>query len=127
MRAIMSLPVPLSPWISTGTLALASLVRRSRTDSMASLRPKTIASGGISPKGWTSVFRRLIVMAVFYQQGESLAPASGEPKGSGAFCGYLNLTYVVEDHQLTKEPDGQTLGIRVWTQETGRASCREGV
>src|ERR1017187_3845280 len=116
MRAIMSLPVPLSPWISTGTLALSSDLRRSRTDSMASVRPKTIASGGISPKGWTSVFTLLIVMAVFYRQGGESCTCIRRAKGSGAFCGYLNLTYVVEYHQLTKEPDGQTLVIRVWTQ-----------
>ena len=65
MRAIMSLPVPLSPWISTGTFAPASLVRRSRTACMASVRPNMIASGGISPNGWTSVFTLLVVMAGF--------------------------------------------------------------
>jgi len=71
---------------------------------MASVRPKTIASGGISPKGWTSVFKLPIVMAAFYQLGEILTPAPGEPKGSWPFCGYLNLVYVVMGHQLTKEP-----------------------
>src|ERR1700687_2589713 len=112
MRAIMSLPVPLSPWISTGTLALASLVRRSRTDCMPSVRPKTIASGGISPKGWTSVFKLLIVMAFFYQLGEILTPAPGEPKGPWPCCGYLNLEYVVTGYQLTKEPSWQTPVIK---------------
>jgi hypothetical protein len=29
---------------------------------MPSVRPKTIVSGGISPKGWTSVFTLLLVM-----------------------------------------------------------------
>src|ERR1700687_522549 len=104
MRAIMSLPVPLSPWMSTGTLALASLVRRSRTDCMASVRPKTIASGGISPKGWTSVFKLLIVMAAFYQLGGDSYACTRRTKGLVASCGYLNLVYVVMGHQLTKEP-----------------------
>src|ERR1035438_1385640 len=111
MRAMMSLPVPLSPWISTGTLALASLVRRSRTACMASVRPKTIASGGISPKGWTSLLTLLVVMAGFYQLGgERLQTACREPKAPRPTAVHSNLTYVVEEHQLTKEPDGRTPG-----------------
>src|ERR1017187_2267820 len=111
MRAMMSLPVPLSPWISTGTLALASLVRRSRTACMASVRPKTIASGGISPKGWTSLLTLLVVMAGFYQLGgERLQTACREPKAPRPTAVHSNLTYVVEEHQLTKEPYGRTPG-----------------
>src|SRR5215472_14158178 len=53
MRATISLPVPLSPWIRTGTLAPATLPRRSRNEFMASDEPKTTASGGISPIDWT--------------------------------------------------------------------------
>src|ERR1700690_8493 len=48
-RAIMSLPVPLSPVIRTGTLAAATLPSRERTACMASERPKMIWSGGTSP------------------------------------------------------------------------------
>jgi len=62
----MSFPVPLSPWIRTGTLAPASLFRRSRTARIASVRPKTISSGGISPNGWTSVLTLLLVMDRVY-------------------------------------------------------------
>jgi len=29
-----------------------------------------------------------------------------------ALCGYLNLTYVIDDDQLTKEPARETLVIR---------------
>src|ERR1700722_758099 len=52
MRAIISLPVPLSPWMSTGTLAAAILASRSRRARMASVEPNMTESGGISPKGW---------------------------------------------------------------------------
>jgi hypothetical protein len=54
MRAMMSLPVPLSPWINTGTFAPAIFPKRSRSARMASEDPKTTDSGGISPKGWMS-------------------------------------------------------------------------
>ena len=54
MRAMMSLPVPLSPWISTGTLAEATLVE-AFADGLHGFRlPKTTASGGNSPKAWTN-------------------------------------------------------------------------
>src|ERR1700690_3576334 len=108
MRAIMSLPVPLSPWMSTGTFAPASLVRPSRTACMASLRPKTTASGGISPKGWTSVFTPLVVMFGFLPKGGDLHPASRKPKPAKPIAHHLNLAYLVEDYQLTKEPYGRT-------------------
>src|SRR5271165_7072502 len=62
MRAIMSLPVPLSPWINTGTLAPAILARRSRKARMASVPPKTTESGGISPRGWINALTGLEVL-----------------------------------------------------------------
>src|ERR1043166_6963431 len=43
---MMSLPVPLSPWIRTGRFALAIFCTRSRTNSMARVVPKRIDSGG---------------------------------------------------------------------------------
>src|SRR6185437_1821347 len=49
-RAIMSFPVPLSPWIRTGTFAEATLSSRERKACISSDWPKTTASGGISPK-----------------------------------------------------------------------------
>src|SRR5258708_33522555 len=64
MRAIMSLPVPLSPWIRTGTLALATLSMRSRSDCMTSERPKITASGGNSPSEVASeVTEGIVVMS----------------------------------------------------------------
>src|SRR5450755_1553573 len=105
MRAMMSFPVPLSPWMSTGTLAPANLIRRSRTASMLSVCPKTIDSGGISPKGCTSVLTLLVVMAGFYRGGD-LQLASQEPKWVWACCRRPNITYVVEGDQLTKESNG---------------------
>ena len=47
--AMMSLPVPLSPWIRTGTFAAATRSSRERSACMASDWPKTTASGGMSP------------------------------------------------------------------------------
>src|SRR5713226_9820805 len=65
MRAMMSLPVPLSPWISTGTLALATLSMRSRSDCMTSERPNVIASGGNSPREVASeVTDGVVVMSI---------------------------------------------------------------
>src|SRR5580693_9352037 len=101
MRAIMSLPVPLSPWISTGTLALASLVSRSRTACIASVRPKIMASGGISPKGWASELTLLVVMADFYQLGgDTLELSTRRAKGIWPGANHSNLAYVVEEYQL---------------------------
>ena len=55
-------------------------------------------------------------MVDFYQLGErvlhELALASGEPKGLWTLWGCLKLVYVVDDHQLPKEPAGQTLLIK---------------
>ena len=62
MRAMMSLPVPLSPWISTGTLAAATLSMRARNASMASECPKTIGSGGISPIDCTRELTEFVVV-----------------------------------------------------------------
>jgi hypothetical protein len=46
-------------------------------------------------------------MVDFYYLGErvvhELAPASGEPKGHSTFYGYLELTYLIDGDQLTKE------------------------
>src|SRR6266567_4736073 len=113
---MMSLPVPLSPWIRTGTFALASLARRSRTARMPSVRPKTMASGGISPKGCTSALILLVVM-VFYQLGEKPHPASGEPKLPWPTADHSNLTYVVDGYQLTKELQGEPVVITEWARE----------
>src|SRR5579872_3409988 len=111
MRATMSLPVPLSPWMRTGTLAPASFVRRSRTARMPSVRPKTIASGGISPRGCTSVFTLLVVMAGLPPEGRDCNGASRAPNCAKLIAGHLNLDYVVEGNQLTKEPEYDTLVI----------------
>src|SRR5215813_12806280 len=102
----MSFPVPLSPWIRTGTFAPASFVRRSRTEFIASVRPKTMASGGISPRGWTSVFTPLLVMGLSAYQvgGRNLNVASGAPKSRRPHGNTSNLDYLIEDDQLTKEP-----------------------
>src|SRR5271163_3721729 len=54
MRAMISFPVPLSPPISTGTLALATLSKRSRKAFICSDLPKITSSGGISPSDCTS-------------------------------------------------------------------------
>src|SRR5207244_12952501 len=69
MRAMMSLPVPLSPWISTGTLALATLSIRSRRDCMVSEWPKITVSGGISPN---EVIRELTELMVVIACGRQL-------------------------------------------------------
>src|SRR5690349_17066267 len=66
MRAMMSLPVPLSPWIRTGTLALATLSIRSRNDCMVSEWPKITVSGGISP---SEVIRELTELMVVMAYG----------------------------------------------------------
>src|ERR1700686_5451167 len=61
IRAIMSLPVPLSPLISTGTLALATLSMRVRRACITSDLRNTIASGGNSPKGWTRELTEFVI------------------------------------------------------------------
>jgi hypothetical protein len=43
-------------------------------------------------------------MAGFYQLGEILQTACREPKAPRLTAVHSNLTYVVEEHQLTKEP-----------------------
>jgi hypothetical protein len=63
MRAMMSFPVPLSPWIRTGTLAPATLDKRSRRACMASELPKTIASDGISPIACTRELTEFVTVA----------------------------------------------------------------
>src|SRR5579872_4492316 len=60
-RAMMSLPVPLSPWINTGTLALATLSIRFRSACIASDLPKITCSGGNSPSDWTKELSELVV------------------------------------------------------------------
>src|SRR5919198_5983664 len=62
----MSLPVPLSPWISTGTLADATLSMRARSACMASECPNTIDSGGISPMDCTSELTEFVVVISVY-------------------------------------------------------------
>lgn len=72
---------------------------------MASVRPKMMESGGISPKGWTSVFTLVVVMDGIWCPGEEPQPElcirnarilhlSIEPS---------NLDYALENYQLTKE------------------------
>jgi hypothetical protein len=61
MRAMMSLPVPLSPLMRTGTFALATLSKRWRKACIASDFPKITESGGISPRDWTSVLTELVI------------------------------------------------------------------
>src|SRR5438093_7470065 len=69
MRAMMSLPVALSPWISTGTLELATVSIRSRRDCMVSEWPKITVSGGISPN---EVIRELTELMVVIACGRRL-------------------------------------------------------
>src|ERR1051326_573580 len=107
MRAKMSFPVPLSPWIKTGTLAPANFVRRSRTDRIPSVRPKKIASGGISPSGCTSELTVLVVMAALLTGG-SHQLASRTPNRAKVKAGYPNLDYLVDGNQLTKELRSET-------------------
>jgi hypothetical protein len=71
---------------------------------MASVRPKIIESGGISPKGWTSVFTLPFVMAGFYSEEEALLSASRAPIAAKSIAEYPNLDYLIESDQLTKEP-----------------------
>ena len=74
MRAMMSLPVPLSPWIKTGTLALATLSMRSRSDCMVSEWPKTTGSGGISPN---EVIKELTELVAVMRYSQSVLPSKG--------------------------------------------------
>src|ERR1700722_793598 len=106
MRAIMSLPVPLSPSINTGTFAPASFSNRSRRACMTSVRPKTTAYGCISPKGCTSEFTlpdvviirsRTLILCTPGQQ------ASGNPNQTRHLAASSNLAYVVLGLQLTKD------------------------
>src|SRR6476620_1499770 len=80
MRAMMSLPVPLSPWIRTGTLAAATLLRRSRTACMLSDRPKTTASGGNSPKAWTNALTGLLGTLGILKLTAPIAPDNVHPE-----------------------------------------------
>src|ERR1700721_3367957 len=59
---MMSLPVPLSPVISTGTLAAATLLNRERTACMTSEWPKIILSGGISPSACAKELTESVVI-----------------------------------------------------------------
>src|SRR5215469_6751380 len=69
MRAMMSLPVPLSPSMSTGTFALATFSSRFCTASMASDLPKTTAAGGNSPSDCTRELTGpiVVIMSVSFQ------------------------------------------------------------
>src|SRR5579862_4359816 len=102
--------------MSTGTFAPASLDKRSRTACISSVRPKTIVSGGISPRGWTSVLRLLVVMVGRYQPGRTCYKHPENQKGTSPLCPYTNLLYVIGEHQLTKELSEETLVIKIWTQ-----------
>src|SRR5271170_2453265 len=86
MRAMMSLPVPLSPLIKTGTFALATLSMRERRDCIASDLPNTIESGGNSPKGWTRELTEFVVgIGIFLRVAPlpTLWYAPGEPNSAG--------------------------------------------
>src|ERR1700757_487835 len=112
MRAMMSFPVPLSPWISTGTFAPANFVNRSRTACIASVCPKIIDSGGISPKGWTSVFTLVVVMDGIWCLGEEPQPQRCTRNATTLHISIepSNLDYALENDQLTKEC---AAGVRV--------------
>jgi hypothetical protein len=64
---------------------------------MASVRPKTIASGGISPKGWASVLTLLVVIAGFYQTGGKSLSCTLRAKAFMVSGRDSNLIYVVEE------------------------------
>src|SRR5579871_177082 len=102
--------------MSTGTLAEASLVRRSRTERMASVRPNTTASGGISPSGWTSVLTLLDVMGFYQYRGEPTT-CMRKAKSRSAANATSNLAYVIAAHQLTKGSKQLTLVIPKWAQQ----------
>jgi hypothetical protein len=61
---MMSFPVPLSPWMRTGTLAVATLSKRERKACMASDCPKMTASGGTSPKDWTRELTEFVILVM---------------------------------------------------------------
>src|SRR5205807_3380812 len=65
-RAMMSLPVPLSPWMRTGTLAEATLSSRERRACMTSDWPKTTASGGISPRDCARELTEFVIVLDMY-------------------------------------------------------------
>jgi hypothetical protein len=56
-----------------------------------------MASGGISPKGWTSVLTLLVVIAGSTTGGRNPDVAPGEPKASEPTSDHSNLTYLVEE------------------------------
>src|SRR5271155_2072029 len=96
IRAMMSLPVPLSPLIRTGTLAAAILASRSRRARMPSLAPKTTGSGGISPRGWISEltgFEVLIIVPASVPRGllSSVHPEN-QTLGDRHLCDEANLS-----------------------------------
>src|SRR6267143_6437539 len=98
MRAMMSLPVPLSPWIRTGTLAAATLSMRSRSVCMMSDLPKTMDSGGISPIDCTSELTEFVVVMVTAGPTRvlSLACAPGTPNPGACAGGAATSMYAID-------------------------------
>jgi hypothetical protein len=70
---------------------------------MPSVHPKTIASGGISPKGWTSVFTLLLVMAGIYQLGGDYLFLHPESQSRQAPQKVRNGDYLLEKYKFTGE------------------------
>lgn len=73
---------------------------------MTSVRPKTIASGGISPRGWTNVLTLLVVMAGF--SGGSPLTCTRRAKAGQVQAVWINLAYLIDEYQLTEELDNGT-------------------
>jgi hypothetical protein len=68
---------------------------------MPSVRPKTIVSGGISPKGWTSVFTLLLVMVGIYQLGGEYLFLHPESQSWPAPQKLRNGDYLLENYKFT--------------------------
>jgi hypothetical protein len=73
---------------------------------MTSVLPNTIASGGISPRGWIRELTGLEVLIKDYR----LAGAQAYPglcmrraKRRGACTYYMRLVYLIDEKQLTKD------------------------
>jgi hypothetical protein len=69
---------------------------------MASVPPKTTASGGISPRGCTRELTGLERLIRLNDSAHDYARASGIPKlGESRFC--TRLVYLLDEKQLTKD------------------------
>ena len=106
MRAMMSLPVPLSPWIRTGTLAAATLFIRDRSATMASDFPNTMESGGISPMACTSELTEFVVIRDVSAEPVVRTGWEGAPQAPNwkhPPCGNFETLNLYFDEALTRD------------------------